>query len=559
MPTRRTQQHRSDLDLIARAVEGEAAGIVQTVDGRAVDRWWSSRSDELVDLVADGHDLTARSGAQYLTRSAGDAGVTLTPLVVRPDREQIAESLKVTGPVAFKKNFARFGDIDIARATMLRTLKGSVDRLTLQGARRTVMETVAAADQIIGYRRVAQTGACDFCKMLERRGAVYKTAGRAGSVTGRGGRPRGTQRVGASYHDHCRCLVEPIYGAEAELSAPPVVSADAQRRADQRVQARADRLRRRERIQAAKLSAREAAQANALGAGRAAATGGGRIDPDLLARWGVTEEQFLQARAVAKQVKADIRAVAKKEADNLSSWLDDRDLGQLSRPDRLRRGTDIFGGTRSRRDQAGYDFLEGLDDAELAQVRRRFVDSQSHPPDVIADQVRRVTNLDLTDDEALDWVVERWLHADGLRSVASGRLPRYADADNLLPADYGLEGYRLDLLFGVDVDEAAGHVAQIQANAARDFAERALGQPRNGPPPWEMDTADYLRELEDVESILASTVIEQGVDPGSDYRWAQARIRELAPPDIDVEGNMNPLELHEAIRITAITAGRTVA
>jgi hypothetical protein len=297
-------------------------------------------------------------------------------------------------------------------------------------------------------------------------------------------------------------------------------------------------------------------EARALADG-AAEAGGGRVDPAVLERWGVSEAQFRQARALVPEIKRDVRALARSEADNLGGWLSDRDLGELSRPTRLKQRTDLVsGGRRSVRTESGYDFIEQLDDAELARVRRRFTDSDLFPPDVVAEQVRRVTNLDLTDDEAMDWLVERWLQEDGLRSVASGRVPKYANAENLIPGDFAQEGYQIERLFGTDLDDAAGHVAAVQRDGAKRFAARVLGDAKVGPAPWEMDAGDFVRELEEVEDILSSTQVSAGVDPGPGFRWAQQRIRELAPRDIDVDGVMSPVELFEQIRLTAVTAGR---
>lgn len=316
---------------------------------------------------------------------------------------------------------------------------------------------------------------------------------------------------------------------------------------------KAARLARKERLARAKTEA----LARLTEQRRAATIGQGRVSPAVLDRWGVTEEQFLTARATAGQIKADIRAVARKEADDLGGWLFDNDLAQLTRPARLKRKTDIVSGARrSVREQSGYDFLEQLDDAEVARVRKRMVDSDLYSPDLVAEQVRRKTNLDLSDDEAMQWVTDRWLQEDGLRSLASGRVPKYADANNLIPGDYALDGYEIESLFGVELDEAAGHVAQVQADYARQYADRVLGSPKHGPAPWEMAPDEFAAELEFVDDVLASTSIEPGATPGEAYQAARARIAELDPPELDVTGLTNPYELHEAIRLVAQTAGR---
>ena len=279
------------------------------------------------------------------------------------------------------------------------------------------------------------------------------------------------------------------------------------------------------------------------------------MNPEVLQRWQITEEQWLHGRAVVNEIRSDIRAIAAREADDLGNWMFNNELNALTRPARLQQVTDVAGRRRFVRGQSGYDWMEQLDGPELARIRKRMVESDLYTPDVIAGVVRSKTNLDLGDDEAMQWLVDRWLHEDGLRSLASGRVPKYANPENLIPGDYALEGYRIENLFGVDLDDAAGHVAQIQAEGAARFAQSALGRPAAGPAPWEMEFGDYVRELEQVEDLLSSTQIAPGVDPGAGYAYARARIRELAPVDLDPEGKLNPVELFESIRITAQVAG----
>lgn len=323
--------------------------------------------------------------------------------------------------------------------------------------------------------------------------------------------------------------------------------------------ARADRLRRREYVQRTKAAAQEAARLERLAAARQRAKAAGfrgEVDPDVLQRWQITEEQFLNARAIVGDLKADIRGAAKAQADELGEWLFNNELNSLSRPERLVRRTDLVSGqSRFARTQGGYDWMEQLDSAELARVRTRMVDSDLFTPDVLADLVRSKTGQDFTDDEAIGWVLDRWLQEDGLRSVASGRLPKYADPGSLMPAEQGLEGYRLDQLFGVEIDDAAGHVATVQAEAAVREAQYILGTPEVGPAPWQMEFPEYLRDLEQVEDILGRTQLAPGIDPGEAFAYARARITELAPPGIDPDGNLNPVELFERIRITAQSAG----
>lgn len=432
-----------------------------------------------------------------------------------------------------------------------------------------------ASPDVVGWRRVPQGATCSYCILVSTQ--RYRSADTA--------RAPGHRQHGIVT---CDCRIEPIIGtsdpgrvinsdllaqwkaAQRAPGGPPAyfdVTPDGAAAPGARppapaelaaqAAARAQQITGRQQAAAAgRAEARTAAELEQIAAARAAARVRGPAPAEVLARWDVTELQYLNARAVVDQVRADIRAVAAKEATELGRWLQDNDLYAINRPERLQQRTDIVSGARrSVRTQSGYDFLEQLTDAELARVRKRMQDTDLFAPDLLAEQVRRKTNTDMGDDEAMQWLVERWLQEDGLRSLASGRIPRYAEVNNLIPADYALEGYDLTKLFGVEIEDAAGHVASVQATTGASYARRILGKPSAGPPPWEMDAGDYLRELEAVEQVLDTTQLAEGIDPGQAYEQAAARIRELAPPDLDPTGTVNPVELYEAILATADTAG----
>ena len=260
---------------------------------------------------------------------------------------------------------------------------------------------------------------------------------------------------------------------------------------------------------------------------------------------------------MVRAIKADIREQARLEADRLESWLLDNDLAHLSRPTRRRSVTDIHGARRHVRSEHGYDWLEQLTDQETARVRLRMVDNDLYRPDLLADQVRRKQPHDWTDDEAIGWLVGRWLLADALRSVASGRLPRYGDPSALLPATYALDGYDLAALFGVADDEATCHVASVIAANEQASALAVLGSPVLGPAPWLMDAGDYVAELEALDVYLSGWRPCEGLPADPEYRLAVARWRELVPPELEVTATCD-YELHEQIRAAALAVGLVV-
>jgi len=112
-------------------------------------------------------------------------------------------------------------------STALMRLGGASQRLILDAGRSTIDVNAERDPVSVSWSRVAQPGACDFCRMLAGRGPVYRSEAAAGLVVGRGvdperafdtegnrkvggigkgGRARGSQSIGDKFHDHCRCV-----------------------------------------------------------------------------------------------------------------------------------------------------------------------------------------------------------------------------------------------------------------------------------------------------------------------------------------------------------------
>lgn len=88
-------------------------------------------------------------------------------------------------------------------------LQGTSTRTVMNASRDTVLLNVER-ERGAKWARHASANACGFCRMLATRGAAYASARSAGSVSGRGGRQRGTRPLGQKYHDHCHCIAVPV-------------------------------------------------------------------------------------------------------------------------------------------------------------------------------------------------------------------------------------------------------------------------------------------------------------------------------------------------------------
>ena len=117
---------------------------------------------------------------------------------------------------------------DQSESTPLSLIGGGVQRMVAGAARNTIDANARRDVASVAWSRVAQPDACEFCKMLAGRGAVYRSEAAAGMVIGRGVDPsqtagraggqgrgvkaRGSREVGADkFHDFCRCTAVPTF------------------------------------------------------------------------------------------------------------------------------------------------------------------------------------------------------------------------------------------------------------------------------------------------------------------------------------------------------------
>lgn len=180
--------------------------IAKTADLDNIDAWWARVAEDIIALVAAGWAVSRELAEVFLGEHAAIEGRQVVPVPAEWDTEQVATSLRVTGPVAFKQHITAGGTPVSARATMGNSLAGSAERLVLAGERDTVDATVEESDEIVGWRRVSDGDPCAFCAMLVSRGAVYKDARSAGD----------TRFGGTAYHDRDGCTAVPLYEHEEE-------------------------------------------------------------------------------------------------------------------------------------------------------------------------------------------------------------------------------------------------------------------------------------------------------------------------------------------------------
>ncbi len=199
-----SRYHQSQVLKVAELIARRLHTTALRADVTDIDGWWDRIAVAVQKEILAGQSALAKLARGYLTQHAALNGVRLAPVVVEPDAEQVAQALRVTGPVAFKTQMAISGSEEAATRVMASQLQGAASRLVLAGERETTMATFRARGEMAGWRRVSGGGpTCAFCSMLIGRGAVYsKTTSSFRS------------------HDRCSCSAEPLYRREPE---PPEV------------------------------------------------------------------------------------------------------------------------------------------------------------------------------------------------------------------------------------------------------------------------------------------------------------------------------------------------
>lgn len=133
--------------------------------------------------------LSARYYSLFRQLEHGDpfAVVALAEL----DAQQVTTALRVTGPVAVKRNTVLVS-IDEAMNVGRSMSSRSASRLALTAGRNTIQQAIVDDPAAVGYQRVTGGKSCSFCRRLAGRGFVYSA-----------------DSSGFQAHDGCGCTAEP--------------------------------------------------------------------------------------------------------------------------------------------------------------------------------------------------------------------------------------------------------------------------------------------------------------------------------------------------------------
>lgn len=178
------------------------ASLWPMLDLERLDETWPALMSMIEGQVAREHELAARIAvAEYLAaRTAAGISTMFIAPVAALGVEALRTSLTVTGPIGYKIARRRGFTPSKASRLALTQLQGAASRHALAGARDTTLQAIAADPEASGWARIPRANACAFCLLLATRGGAYRSKSSALS-----------SKSGSSYHDHCGCVVQPLF------------------------------------------------------------------------------------------------------------------------------------------------------------------------------------------------------------------------------------------------------------------------------------------------------------------------------------------------------------
>lgn len=192
---RLTEGHYRAQLAIRAATLARATRVFSAFDITDIDRSWAAVQEGLTATVWVGHRRSSELAGGYyraLRKTTGAPGPATVRQTPAPSVQYLDRVFTYTGLIVPKKLVAA-GRKDAAAQTLVHVL-GTVGRLTLNGGRDTLLESIKADPIARGYQRVTSGNACGFCEMLADRGAVY-----------------GAESGDFAAHDHCSCSIEPVF------------------------------------------------------------------------------------------------------------------------------------------------------------------------------------------------------------------------------------------------------------------------------------------------------------------------------------------------------------
>lgn len=170
------------------------------LDLKQLERSYPAWERAVTTLVERDRVVASQAAAMYLRASKVESGVAGAPairLAEAAPRAQISAALSSTARAGYYTALTYYPEVQAERVALVRAT-GAVGRLVLNAGRDTIRESLKRDHTGRGWQRVTSGAACNFCKLLAGRGAIYSAD---------------TAEFAA--HDHCACTVQPKYSERA--------------------------------------------------------------------------------------------------------------------------------------------------------------------------------------------------------------------------------------------------------------------------------------------------------------------------------------------------------
>ena len=212
---------RNEQIALADQVTQEFLAVFGSLNFKNIDYSSPGFVEAAISVAERGHRAGARIGSEMYLSMRTQAGVAGSFEVVAPelDVSQLRRDLIALGPIAAKKLLSRGERIPDAAKSVFTLTAGRVATNALSGVRDTISATTLGDSQAVAYARQPQGDACDFCIMLADN--TYRDAFSAMYSAGNRKRNLKPQPMGATFHDHCRCTLKPLFASQVNMSIVP--------------------------------------------------------------------------------------------------------------------------------------------------------------------------------------------------------------------------------------------------------------------------------------------------------------------------------------------------
>lgn len=192
---RLTEAHRLAQARLGAQTVARLRAVFPVLDPSDLDRTYPTWLAAALPIIQLQREASSRLAANYLAAFKQIETGRPAPAVITADPappDAVATSLLVTGPISLKKAATRGVPLNRALSVAQAASSASAMRHVLNGGRETIVRTVDADPDAVGWQRVTSGRPCQFCSELAAQGTAPASAD-------------------VQCHDGCSCTAEPVW------------------------------------------------------------------------------------------------------------------------------------------------------------------------------------------------------------------------------------------------------------------------------------------------------------------------------------------------------------